>query len=701
MTMILLTSILSMCSEKLGIYPPLPYQTPIAAVKSQHKALVKHDGAIQLLRFFPETIERKKNLGVLARVSLLSAEDVETYQTLRPGPMPAVVTVKKSSSIEVEEMAFAAEPESNGFYVQVTVRNRGAQQLIQLETRVENVSDLCLRGTALANPAGLILLETLACGATEQAAVVTTEGEEDGGIPYLKHTVKLNNGDLACFVLHLPVNGLVASEPYEDVLKRTEKQWQELLDSGMSVSLPDPRIQQFWISELGRLFMMLEPREDGLRVLKGLTHYYGSNPYDTLRASRALDVAGFRDEAEALLRRQLKRVRPDGIFEMWERDVPPSGPVEQWIVQGLAPIAFWLHYTLWRDEEWLREIAPVVIRAAKATRKARHTPEASGQQGFVSIHGFVPPGTGDGGLPQGYNFPQNFGPLAGIWVALQVARKLDLPDVTWLEEEFDDYQKAAKRVVEQSAVKVEDHQIISAFPGADGDKATHALWGIVMGVHPFGVLAPRDPLALGTLRFLQSTKEHGLHHNLGYSKGVWPYLSADIGHWHLRLGEFDEARSVFEGMLNYASPTLGWYEEIETKPPKGYGFIPDVWATSESVHLLRELLVFDTGETLRLLPAVPADWLRPGKKLEIKEAPTKFGICSFKIECTDKGITAEIESPTEQSPSELFVRLLPDSRSKVRHLDVHGGTSYAIDGCFIRITAPSKEVHIEIIKREI
>ena len=66
--------------------------------------------------------------------------------------------------------------------------------------------------------------------------------------------------------------------------------------------------------------------------------------------------------------------------------------------------------------------------------------------------------------------------------------------------------------------------MLPAFPGAADPQRTQPLWGVVMSVSAFDAIPPDDPAAVRTLRFLQSNLYGGLHLNLGYSRGVWPYL---------------------------------------------------------------------------------------------------------------------------------------------------------------------------------
>ncbi len=314
------------------------------------------------------------------------------------------------------------------------------------------------------------------------------------------------------------------------------------------------------------MLMLIEPRPDHARVLKGLQHYYGANPYDTFQVSRALDAVGLKADAEELLRHQIQHLKDDGIFEMWETgDLQKTG-AEQWIVQGLAATALWNHYEAWRDDAWLREITPTLIKAAQATLRARRSHAGGHRQGAVEVEGWLPPIGGDGGLGVGYHWSQNAGPLNGVRIAAEAASKLNLPEAGELRAGWLDFQRNFDKVRAQAA-QADPDGMLAAFPGATGPERTRPLWGVVMSVSAFGAIPPDDPAAVKTLRFLQGNLYGGLHLNLGYSRGVWPYLSAEVALWHLRLGETEEAWRILRAIVDRASSTVCWYEEIEHQPP--------------------------------------------------------------------------------------------------------------------------------------
>ena len=251
--------------------------------------------------------------------------------------------------------------------------------------------------------------------------------------------------------------------------------------------------------------------------------------------SAALDAAGLRADAEELLRHQIKHLKDDGIFEPVETDDLHNPGAGQWIIQGLTATGLWNHYEVWHDEAWLREIAPTLIKAAQATLRAQGAHSGVHKQGAIEIAGWLPPIFGDGGLEVGYHWSQNAGPVAGVRIAAEAARRLRLPEADELRAGWLDYQRAFDKVRLQAA-RIDRDKMLPSFPGATGPIRKRQLWGVVMSVSTFDAIPPDDPAAVETLRFLQNNLSGGLHLNLGYSHGVWPYLSAEVATLALAAG---------------------------------------------------------------------------------------------------------------------------------------------------------------------
>ena len=187
------------------------------------------------------------------------------------------------------------------------------------------------------------------------------------------------------------------------------------------------------------LLMMTETQRDGLRVLKSPLHYYGSDPYDTYRATTALMRWGRADLSAEILGRQLGRRCPDGTWQMWETDpvasTQPTTPL--YIVQGLASEAVYEQFRFTKNMSWLATAYPALAGTANATVALRKR---------CACAGLMPKSGGDGGLPVGHVFVQEAGALFGLQCASQAAAALgDTAAARRFEAEFEDFRAALLR----------------------------------------------------------------------------------------------------------------------------------------------------------------------------------------------------------------------------------------------------------------
>jgi len=576
-----------------GLFP-LPCKTPVALPYSRRKAFVAGNGLLQSLLSTPEPRGMGGNVaGPALHVTLAGHGPWQSVeQTLVNAPVPTVVTRCNWPEAEIEQAVFAAAPEEQGCFVRVTVKNKSAAaRKFQLVSSVRSTEPVHVADGPRLVGQGRPLLRMLPAPAVAVTAEVAAFPGPLGGSPQLVHKLSVAGGARTSFDLQF----LGADLPYDEAHAAAAEFWREKLSPAAPTQLSDSQLQFAYDAALRQMLALIEARPDHARVLKGLQHYYGANPYDTFQVSRALDAAGLRTDAEELLRHQLRHLKDDGIFEMWETgDLQKSG-ADQWIVQGLAATALWTHYEVWQDEAWLREIAAVLIKAARATLRARRSHPGVQQQGKVAVAGWLPPIGGDGGLGVGYHWSQNAGPLNGVRVAAAAAHQLGLPEAAELQAGWLDFLHAFEQV-RAEAGQADPDGMLPSFPGATGPQRNRPLWGVVMSVTAFDAIEPDDPAALKTLRFLQHNLHGGLHLNLGYSHGVWPYLSAEVALWHLRLGESEEAWRILRAMVDRASSAFCWYEEIDHQPPRGHGDPADVWAAAEMVYLTRQLLLAEQAK---------------------------------------------------------------------------------------------------------
>jgi hypothetical protein len=619
-----------------GLFP-LPCRTPIALPYSRLKAYVTGGGLIQSLLSTPK-LQRGGNIpGPSLQVKLAGHgpwQAVEQRMILAPVPM--VETRFRWPDVEMEQTVFAAAPEEEGFFVRVTVTNKAPEgREFELASLLRKAGVARFAGDARFVAQGKPLLRVDQPAATHLITYSPSiPGPQSvrhqtfpspstspanpgplGGGPQLRHRIAVPAHGSVSFDLQF----LGAGVSRDDAFAATGAFWRQKLAPTQPLRLPDPKLQYAYDASLRQMLMLIEARPNHARVLKGLEHYYGSNPYDTFQVSRALDAAGLKEDARELLRHQISHLKDDGIFEMWETGDLKKAGADQWIVQGLAATALWNHYERWREDDWLREIAPTLIKAAQATLRIRqshagvhrqgavevadyadpsrraYTPTGVNQQVAVAVEGWLPPIGGDGGLGRGYHWSQNAGALHGVRLAAEAVRRLERPEAAELRAGYLDFQRAFDQVRLQ-VTQSDPDRMLPSFPGAAGDQRLRPLWGLVMSVSAFDAIPSDDPAAINTLRFIQQNRHGGLHLNLGYSKGVWPYLSAEVALWHLRLGETDEGWRILRAIVDRASSTGCWYEEIGYAPPIGYRDPADVWAAAEIVHLVHQLEISE-GKT--------------------------------------------------------------------------------------------------------
>ena len=125
------------------------------------------------------------------------------------------------------------------------------------------------------------------------------------------------------------------------------------------------------------------------------------------------------------------------------------------------------------------------------------------------------------------------------------------------------------------------------------------------------------------------------------------------------------------------------------------GDMPHAWAYAMYILLLRNLLVYDLEETLRIGHGVDPEWLREDNVVEVDNMPTKFGLTSFSyIPSREKEkllITIRLEN--RHHPKQLFVHVPKGWKGKAT---INGNTTTITPQNEIIIEKPPKQMIIRI-----
>jgi len=149
-------------------------------------------------------------------------------------------------------------------------------------------------------------------------------------------------------------------------------------------------------------------------------------------------------------------------------------------------------------------------------------------------------------------------------------------------------------------------------------------WGNASVAYPCGALSAADPRFIRLAERLWSdSPEPGL---VRYGKGdsTHTYLAADLGMSAMLTGRIDDANRVIEALIRWRTAS-GGSPEIFDRATRDYGsnLPPHATAAAAIVTLIRNSLIYDDEDTLRLTMAARPQWWRRGR---FERAPTRWGL---------------------------------------------------------------------------
>jgi hypothetical protein len=485
----------------------------------------------------------------------------------------------------------------------------------------------------------IILPDTLECGRLDcEAGMATALSEYD---------LSLAPGEIREYTA---VCTTKADKPYEALVRAVQhapnalrpeqmiQRWKGLLDRGMSVSLPDPILEECF--DANKAFLHLF--DDGDEITPGPLTYHRFWFRDAAFMIHALDKLGYAEAARQKLKTYPGRQRKDGYF------ISQNG---EWDSNGQAVWTLMESYRLSPDPDFLREVYGAIRRAVFwIARKRRKTRHADGPE-----RGLLPPGfSAEHFGPNDYYYWDDFWSLAGIRDGIEAARILgEARDHRRFQEIYQAFWADVNRSLDQVAARL-SQRILPASPFRRMDAGAI---GSISALYPLRLLRADDERVVNTVRYLHAHSffEDGFFQNVVHS-GVNPYLTAQIAQCYL-YRRSREAWPLIYYLLKIATSTYTWPEAVH--PLTGGGCMGDGhhgWAAAEIVLLVRNLLLFEEDDTLVLTPILPREWVWEGARIEVTRAPTYFGPVDFRIDVRG---------------DEMELNLQPRFRSKPERLEWH------------------------------
>jgi len=343
---------------------------------------------------------------------------------------------------------------------------------------------------------------------------------------------------------------------------------------------------------------------------------------------RALDALGYATRVRQTLNEFPKRLTRNGFFK---------GPDGEWDSNGAVLWTVLQHFTMTRSVLWLRHFYPNLRRAAewivRMREKTRRLPD--GQKGLLPRSLSAEHlGTVD------QYYWDAFWSLGGLHAMQSIAAEIGKDgDASIFADECRKFQSDVLRSLEVQERRL-GRPLIPASPTRPFDEGAI---GSICSVYPLrlfpkNVVSPFQTVKEMVARFVD---ERGFFHPLIHS-GYNPYLTMQLAHSCLWEGDIDLAWEVADTIFRHSRSPFSFPEAIH--PATGGGSMGDGhhgWAAAEMILFLRDCLVMEDAEALRLFEGA-GRLFQKGKEIRIENVPTALGVvsCSVAFESANRAVVS-------------------------------------------------------------
>jgi len=463
-------------------------------------------------------------------------------------------------------------------------------------------------------------------------------------------------------------------QDFEARHQECRKFWNQKMESAATMKLPEKRINEMVRAGLLHLDLVtygLEP-EGTVAPTIGFYSPIGSESAPIIQF---IDSIGWHNLARRSLTYFLDKQHEDGFMQNFDNYMLETG-VAMWSMGE--------HYRYTRDDEWVKDIAPKMLRSCEYIVRCceRNKDEALRGKGYGTIEGQV----ADPNDPY-HQFMLNGYAYLGLSRAAEMLFKTDPEQSERLRKEAEELKSDIRTAFFDAVARS------PVVPLGDGTWCpTAPPWAEVRGLMSlyadrgnwFSHLTfyCRDSL-LGPLNLVfqevidpeEEAADHMLNccAELMHERNValsQPYYSRHP--WvHLRRGEVKAfLKAYYNSLASLADQeTYSFWEHYPGtgSPHKTH---EEGWFLMQT----RWMLWTEQGETLKLLSGIPREWMKNGKCIELNEVASYFGPVSLKVksELNQGRIVAKIECSSERRSKRIELRLPhPQGRKATK---VEGGT---------------------------
>lgn len=442
----------------------------------------------------------------------------------------------------------------------------------------------------------------------------------------------------------------IATAPFELNRRRTLAYWRRLLGRAVEIELPEDKVEDAFYASLANIAMARykDARGRWVQTVNKL-QYHAFYLRDGAVMTNALDLAGLHDVAGRNLAYFLAWQQPNGNF------ISRPGQRDGF---GQALWALGEHVLRTGDGALARRLYPRVLRAMRWFERARRRDPL----------GLLPRGNPrDNELVRGHLAGDNFWAAAGVQRAIAIARAAgrERSADRW-SALLADY-RATLDVRVRRAARRGGGWIPPALDARGGQD-----WGNLWAAWPVETYDASERIVSRTIRHVRARYREGLPTWRGLLHG---YLGFRVLQTELRRGE---QRDVVRGLYDELAHTTATHGGFETNvAPYGdrsvdVNLAPHGWFAAEYVALVRNMLVREDGGALVLMSALSPSWLRPGREVSVRSAPTTRGRVSYTLRARRGGATLRWDADVAEGTAIRWP--LPGTAHDVRAPGLRGRT---------------------------
>lgn len=475
-----------------------------------------------------------------------------------------------------------------------------------------------------------------------------------------------------------------------DSARNFEAYWRLQLGAAMQVDVPDPLLADVIRASQVHCLMAARNENRGERIAPWISaDRYGPLESESNAIIRGMDLFGHEEFARRSFEFFIKRYSPAGFLT--------TGYTLVGTGEHLWTLAE--HFERTGDRAWLQQVAPEVARLCRWIIQQRaKTMRLDLHRQKVPEYSLMPPGVSADWNRFAYRFFNEAQYCAGLTQAARALTEIDHRLAgDWLAEARQ-YREEVLRAyhwtqARSPVVPLQDGTWVPAspalldcfgnvegfLPGEDANRSW--AYSVDLGAHHLTANGVVDPASRETawmanyledVQFLRSgmgdypeASNRKDWFSLGGFAKVQPYYARIAEIYALRDDVKPFIRSYFNAIPSLLSlENLSFWEHFHNQ-----GGWNKTHETGWFLCQTRLMVVMERGEDLWLAPFVTSNWLKDGLKMQVRQAPTRFGKVSYSIASSlNQGrIEMQIQPPERHPPRQILVRLRhPEGKPIVR-----------------------------------